>query len=428
MAAALGNNLECVLEVAEDSDFSIHNIPFGVFRHRDAMDDGTQNRCATRIGDFVVDLRGLFESGFFNDAGFDASCFQESTLNSFMGLGREAWTECRTMLQTLLSVDEYDLNPFLVGIDEVEMKMPAHIGDYTDFYAGIHHATNVGTMFRGKENALKENWPHMPIGYHGRASSIVVSGTPITRPMGQTRNGPVGTAPVFEACTKMDFELELAFFYGGEGNAMGARIPIDEAEDHIFGVVLMNDWSARDIQKWEYVPLGPFNGKNYATTISPWIVTIDALNNFRYDLPTQNAKDVTPLPYLQGSKLTNYDLNLSAAIHPESGEEEQLSTVHGGESLYWTFSQLLCHHTSTGCPFRPGDLCGSGTISGPESRTEGSMLEISRAGKNPITLKDGSTRKYLDDGDTLILRGYCQNENGARIGFGECRGSVTPAV
>jgi fumarylacetoacetase len=233
---------------------------------------------------------------------------------------------------------------------------------------------------------------------------------------------------VWEVCTKFDFELELAFFYGGEGNAMGTRIPIDEAEDHIFGVVLMNDWSARDIQKWEYVPLGPFNGKNFATTVSPWIVTIDALSNFQYELPTQNAKDKTPLPYLQGSNLTNYDLNLSVAIHPEGGEEEQLSTVHGGDSLYWTFSQQLCHHTSTGCPFKPGDLCGSGTISGPESRTEGSMLEISRGGKNPLTLKDGSTRAYLNDGDTLILRGFCQNENGDRIGFGECRGLITPAI
>lgn len=424
MAAPAESSFEPVVQVPDDSDFTIHNIPFGVF-HKEMHG----RRCATRLGNAVVDLKECTERGLFEGSSFNANVFLEDTLNSFMGLGRPAWQEARQMLQELLgrassplASDETLRNAIFLDISDVEMVLPAQIGDYTDFYSSITHATNVGTMFRGKENALKPNWPHLPVGYHGRASSVVISGTPIRRPTGQLK--PADSDPVDGACNRLDFEVELAFFVG-PGNEMGTRIPISQAMDNIFGVVLMNDWSARDIQKWEYVPLGPFNGKNFATTISPWIVTMDALDPFKC-APLERLPGKVPLPYLSDESNTNYMINLSVAIQPEGGEVEVIGRTNS-TSLYWTFQQQLAHHSSTGCPMNPGDLCGSGTISGEDKDSFGSMLEMSWSGKEPITLKqDGSQRTFLLDGDNVIMAGHCEKD-GVRVGFGECTGIVLPA-
>lgn len=412
------------------SDFTIYNIPFGVFQNENRMQN--EPRCATAIGNYVVDLYACVESGLFESAGFDTTVLQQSSLNDFMASGRQAWQEARGILQSLLGTSDSPLlqnedlrNNILHAAEECTMVMPARIGDYTDFYSSIHHARNVGTMFRGAENALKENWCHLPVGYHGRASSVVISGTPIKRPNGQTK--PANENPVDGPCARMDFEVELAFFVG-PGNEMGTRIPVSSAMDNIFGVVLMNDWSARDIQKWEYVPLGPFNGKNFATTISPWIVTMDALEAFQCaPLPREekNGAVIEPLPYLTDECNTNFEINLDVYIHPRDGNREHIGST-SSTSLYWTFQQQLAHHTSTGCPMKPGDLCGSGTISGVEKGSFGSMLEISWSGKEPITLSDGSQRTFLEDYDNVIMAGYCERD-GKRIGFGECSGVLMPA-
>jgi fumarylacetoacetase len=332
-------------------------------------------------------------------------------------------------LTKLLSKDEPTLRDnaslrekALVLQREVQLLLPVRIGDYTDFYASKEHATNVGTMWRGKDNALMPNWLHIPIGYHGRASSVVVSGTPVRRPRGQTRPDEA-QPPQFGPCKVLDFELEVACFVG-PGNALGDPIPISRAEDHIFGVVLMNDWSARDIQKWEYQPLGPFCGKNWATTISPWVVTLEALEPFRVQGPHQEPK---PLEYLQDSTPSAYDIHLTAAIQSEKMTSPQVISNTNFKYMYWSMKQQLVHHACGGCNMTTGDLLGSGTISGPTEDSYGSLMEITWGGKNPFVLKEtGEERKYLQDGDTVVLSGFCQGD-GFKIGFGECSGKVLPA-
>jgi fumarylacetoacetase len=308
-------------------------------------------------------------------------------------------------------------------MESVTMHMPAQIGDYTDFYSSREHATNVGTMFRDPDNALLPNWLHLPVGYHGRASSIILSGTNIHRPQGQTVQED-STTPAFNASRLLDFELEMGFFIG-PGNELGHPIPISQATDHIFGMVLVNDWSARDIQKWEYVPLGPFLAKNFATTISPWVVTLDALDPFRIPNPPQD--DPTPLPYLQDKENHAYDIQLEVKIQSQEMNEAFVISKSNLKHMYWNICQQLAHHSITGCNMRPGDLLASGTISGSTPDSYGSMLELSWRGTKPIPLPDGTERKFLQDGDTLTLTGYCQGE-GFRVGFGECVGTILPAV
>lgn len=412
------------LNVAKNSDFPIQNIPFGVFLTKDDV-----ITIGTRIGDYAIDLGALHQLGYFKDIPLTDDIFLQDTLNDFIEDGRKTWRLVRNRIADLFDENNSELknnedhkNHIIFTMDEVEMQLPVDIGDYTDFYSSKEHATNVGIMFRGKENALMPNWLHIPVGYHGRSSSIVVSGTPIHRPYGQTL--PVGaTQPVFGASQRIDMELETAFITT-TANRLGTSVPVDEAEEYIFGMVVFNDWSARDIQKWEYVPLGPFLGKSFASTISPWIVTMDALEPFRCESPKQ---EVTPLPYLQQKRTDNsYDIKLQAILETENGDKNLLSTSNF-KYMYWTMAQQLAHHTINGCNVRAGDMMGSGTISGATKDSYGSMLELTWAGKNPITLKDGTKRVFFNDGDTVILHGYCENDE-VRIGFGECVGKVLPAI
>ena len=346
-----------------------------------------------------------------------------------MGLERNAWKEAREQIQNLLSVNNPTLqnnaklreSAFVLQSDAI-MHLPAKIGDYTDFYSSLHHATNVGIMFRGKDNALMPNWKHLPVGYHGRASSVVVSGTSITRPLGQTQ--PVeGTPPVFGPCKLMDFELEMAFFVGGPSTKLGERIDINNAENHIFGFVLMNDWSARDIQKWEYIPLGPFTSKNLGTTISPWVVTTFALEPFIVENFHQSP---LPLPYLQQKDNFNFDIKLQVDITPQNCATSTTVCRTNYRHLYWTAKQQLVHHTVTGCNMNPGDLLASGTISGETSDSFGSLLELSWKGTKPLTMSDGTQRKFLQDGDTVIMTAFCEGED-FNVGFGKCVGQLLPS-
>lgn len=355
--------------------------------------------------------------------------FEKPVLNDFMALGRPAWEEARQVLQRVLSSNEGVLRDnsslqqrALIPLEKVSMHLPANIGDYTDFYSSKEHATNVGTMFRGPENALMPNWVHLPVGYHGRASSVVISGTSIHRPCGQSRPKD-DEPPVFGPCKLLDFELEMAFLVG-PGNELGHPIPIDKAGDHIFGMVIMNDWSARDIQKWEYVPLGPFLGKNFGTTISPWVVPMQALEPFKVANPVQ---DPVPLPYLRHSDPYSFDIQLKVGIQAEGMKEPSTVCQSNYKYLYWTMKQQLAHHSVTGCNIQPGDLLASGTLSGKTPDSYGSMLELSWRGTKPLTLSDGSTRKFLQNGDTVVMTGYCQGD-GHRVGFGQCSGQVLPAL
>jgi len=353
-------------------------------------------------------------------------------LNDFMAQGRLAWKEARAILTHLLEADTTILRDdeklkkkALHPIDKVILEIPAQIGDYTDFYSSRYHAYNVGVMFRGKDNALQPNWTWLPVGYHGRSSSVVVSGTDIHRPKGQleVENGP----PVHGPCKMLDIELEMAAFVGGPGNKLGHPISMKEAEDHIFGLVLMNDWSARDIQRWEYVPLGPFGAKNFGTTISPWIVTLEALEPFK--IPNQK-QDPTPLPYLQeekGKTLETYDIKLHVTLQGKEHKVPQILSGANSKYLYWNFKQQLVHHTVTGCNMRAGDLYGSGTISGPDESEYGSMLELCWKGTKTINFPDGSTRKFLQDGDEINITGHAQAE-GYRVGFGPCKGRILPTI
>lgn len=410
------------LEVPSGSDFPIQNLPFGVFI---ANDDHIS--IGSRIGDTAIDLGALHQLGYFQDITLPEDVFLQDTLNDFITLGRPTTRQVRNRLAEIFDASNPKLKDnaehraaVLFPIDEIQMLLPVFIQDYTDFYSSREHAENVGIMFRGKENALMPNWLHLPVGYHGRSSSIIVSGENVHRPMGQSLpNGE--EAPVFGPSKLMDFELEMAFITT-DGKQLGERISTDEAEEYLFGMVILNDWSARDLQKWEYVPLGPFLGKNFGSSISAWVVTFDALEPYRTERPKQNPE---PLPYLKCANNTAYDINLEVFIQPEGGEENLVSESNH-KYLYWTMVQQLAHHTVNGCNINAGDLMASGTISGPEPNNYGSMLELSWRGEKPLKLKDGSERKFLLDGDTVIMRAYCE-KNGQRMGFGEVRSKVLPA-
>jgi fumarylacetoacetase len=415
-------NRKSWLKVERNSDFPIQNIPFGVFLTKDDI-----TTVGSRIGDYTIDLAALHQLGYFEGIPLTDDIFMQDSLNDFIADGRATWRLVRNRIADLFDKDNPKLRDnvkdreiVIFAVNEVEMLLPVEVGDYTDFYSSREHATNVGSMFRDPENALLPNWLHLPVGYHGRSSSIVVSGTRIRRPNGQTLP-PGADSPVFGPSKLLDFELEMGFITT-DANSMGKPLAIEEARDQIFGMVLLNDWSARDIQKWEYVPLGPFLAKNFATTISPWVVTLDALDSFRVSGPVQDPK---PLPYLQEEGETAYDIKLEAAIKPKKQEETLVSQTNF-KYMYWSISQQLAHQTVNGCNVRSGDLYGSGTISGSEPGSFGSMLELTWKGTKPLKMKDGSERKFLEDGDTVILRGHCENEE-VRIGFGECKGRIKKA-
>lgn len=413
------------IKVDATSDFSIHNLPYGIF----STSDNPKHRIGVAIGDQILDLsviKSLFRGPVISK---HQDVFDQPTLNAFMALGYEAWRETRRTLQVLLSDDENTLKDDIslrsrafVHQSAATMHLPADIGDYTDFYSSRDHATNVGIMFRGKENALMPNWLRLPVGYHGRASSVIVSGTPIRRPSGQTRPDQT-KPPVFGPSKQLDIELEMAFFVGG-GNRLGESIPINKAHEHIFGMVLMNDWSARDIQSWEYVPLGPFLGKNFGTTISPWVVPMEALLPFAEPNPIQ---DPEPLPYLQHHDAYTFNINLFVSLQGQNMAEPKNICKSNFKYMYWTMKQQLTHHTVNGCNVRPGDLLASGTISGPDPESFGSMLELSWRGSKTIDLGGGQTRTFLNDGDEVTITGYCQGD-GYRVGFGPCRGTILPAL
>lgn len=409
------------LNVPEKSDFPIQNIPFGVFiTKEDVITIGT------RIGDYAIDMGALQQLGYFEGIELTDDMFMQDTLNDFISDGKKTWRLVRNRLAQIFDENNPKLRDnakhrdvVIFEMADVEMLLPVQIGDYTDFYSSKEHATNVGKMFRDPENALLPNWLHIPVGYHGRSSTIVPSGVPVRRPNGQTIPADA-TEPVFGPSRLVDFELETAFITT-DTNVMGEPIPVDEAEDYIFGMVLFNDWSARDIQKWEYVPLGPFLAKNFASSISPWIVTMDALMPFKTESPEQSP---TPLPYLQQKNKTTFDINLQIGIAPEGAAETVVSRTNF-KYMYWTMAQQLAHHTVNGCRVNSGDMMGSGTISGSTPDSFGSMLELTWGGKNPIKLKDGSERKFIQDGDTVTIKGYCENES-VRIGFGECSSKLLP--
>ena len=408
------------IEIPEGSDFPIQNLPYGIFR----TVSNPAARACTIVGESIVDLAVLDELSYFDELDLPAGIFRKRYLNDFMALGKEKTRAFRQLLMRLLGEDRKDVRSqawhFLHPIEKVELLLPVKVGDYTDFYSSIEHATNVGKMFRDPENALLPNWRHMPVGYHGRASSIVVSGTPVRRPRGQMM--PAGAnQPVFGPSRLLDFELEMGFVIG-QGNEMGVAISTAEAEQHIFGLMLFNDWSARDIQKWEYVPLGPFLGKNFASSVSPWIVTLEALEPFRVEGPVQEP---SVLPYLQFEGKRNYDIQLEVEIVAESGASKVVSRSNF-KYMYWNMCQQLAHHTINGCNMRVGDICASGTISGPDPGSYGSMLEITWRGTKPVQMPDGSERKFLQDGDTVVMRGFAEKD-GLRIGFGEVSGKVLPA-
>ncbi|KAJ0399214.1 hypothetical protein P43SY_001880 [Pythium insidiosum] len=424
--------LSSFVPVAADSDFPIQNLPYGVFSTK----TNDKTRVGVAIGDFVLDLSVIAAEGLFE--GFDAACFDEPALNAFMEQGSKAWATARATIQKLLSADVPTLRDneelkkkALIPMQNVIMHLPAKIGDYTDFYSSREHATNVGIMFRGKDNALQPNWLHLPVGYHGRASSVVVSGTDVRRPRGQLQadKADPSKGSIYGACRVLDYELEVAFFVG-RGNDLGDSIDVNKAEEHIFGVVLMNDWSARDIQKWEYVPLGPFGAKNFATTISPWVVPLAALEPFRCEPSFGPVQDPAPLPYLQDKNYARgtYDIKLEVAIRPQDdANNSYVITKSNLRNMYWNMKQQLAHHTVSGCNMQPGDLLGSGTISGQTDDSLGSMLELSWQGTRDIALgASGKTRKFIQDGDTVEVRGWCQGD-GYRIGFGTCDGKVLPA-
>jgi fumarylacetoacetase len=428
--------MKSFIDVAPGSHFPIQNLPFGIFRPASGA-----ARVGVAIGDFVLDLSVLEEIGHFRSPEFQGgTVFSAGALNAFLALGRPAWRKAREVIQHLLSSGTATLRDDAAlrarafhARKDVTMQLPARIGDYTDFYSSYHHAHNVGTMLRGPENALMPNWKWLPVAYHGRASSIVVSGTDVRRPHGQTKppDPPLpGTgsaaasaaAPSFGPSRSFDYELETAFLVG-PGNALGSPIPVDQATDHIFGLVLMNDWSARDVQAWEYQPLGPFLAKNFCTSISPWVVTLDALEPFRKPLP---AQDPEPLPYLRGANDFTYDIQLEAHLQTAGMDAPHVITRSNFQNLYWSIAQQLAHHTVNGCNLQPGDLLASGTISGSTEESRGCMLELTWRGANPLTLPNGETRKWLEDGDSLTITGWAQGD-GYLIGFGEVTGHVLPA-
>jgi fumarylacetoacetase len=417
-------SLKSFIDVPRDSHFPLENLPFGVFKPREGA-----ARIGVALGDYVVDLSALESAGLFKDLPPEtASATTGDSLNEFLGLGRPAWRKVRETLQKLLSAetptlrDDKKLRERVFHRQaDVVMQLPAKIGNYTDFYSSYYHAHNVGTMLRGAENALMPNWKWLPVAYHGRASSVVVSGAEVRRPQGQIKP-PDAAAPIFGATKSLDYELEMAFLIG-PGNSLGQPVPIDQALDHIFGFVLMNDWSARDVQAWEYQPLGPFLAKNFCTSISPWVVTLEALEPFRKPLPRQ---DPEPLSYLRAKNDVTFDIQLEAKLQTAKMKSPHTITRTNFQNLYWSVSQQLAHHTVGGCNLQPGDLLASGTISGQTEESRGSMLELTWRGANPLTLPDGETRKWLEDGDTLAITGWCEAD-GFRVGFGEVSGKVLPS-
>ncbi len=410
MIKANDPNIKSWINVPANSDFSIQNIPFGVVKHNNEV------FVATRIGDSVINLYKVAKLGYFNNT--DAEVFNSCRLNDFMLLGKQVTREVRNEISDIFNVNNEkakshaELNGALIPSSDVEMLMPVEVGDYTDFYSSEQHAYNVGCMFRDPNNALLPNWKYIPVGYHGRASSIVVSGTPIHRPKGQQKPKD-DEPPVFGPCKLLDFELEMAFVTY-QGKPLGDSISTKEADDYIFGMCLFNDWSARDIQKWEYVPLGPFLAKNFASSISPWIVTLDALEPFRVSGPVQDPKVFEYLEY-DGNK--HIDINLEVEIKPENSEGKVVSNSNY-KHMYWNMNQQLAHHTVNGCDINAGDMMASGTISGNDESAYGSMLEISWKGTKPVQMPDGSERKFIADNDTVIMRGYSEKD-GVRVGFGK---------
>ncbi len=421
MIAANNPALRSWISVPEGSDFPIQNLPFGVMKA-----NGSVPCVSTRIGDTVIDIAQLFEMGQLHVDGFNASDFQQEFLNPMMKKGKEATRNLRQALSDLFSMDNQtanentELRKALIPLSEVEMCMPVQIGDYTDFYSSKEHATNVGIMFRDPANALLPNWLWIPVGYHGRSSSVIISGQDIHRPKGQIKpddNEP----PIFAASRQVDFELEMGFITY-DGKPLGDSISTNEAEDYIFGMCLFNDWSARDIQKWEYVPLGPFLAKNFASSISCWIVTLDALQPFAVESPEQ---DPAVLSYLKFEGMKSYDIHLQVGMTPENAREKIISNSNF-KYMYWNMSQQLAHHTVNGCNVRCGDLMGSGTISGSTPDSFGSMLELAWKGTKPLSMNDGTERRFIQDGDTVTMRGFCQNAE-VRIGFGEVKAKILPA-
>jgi len=422
MIEANNPNLKSWVEVPANSDFPIQNLPFGVF-----CTESSSSRVGVRIGNHVLDLKETFELGYLAHLPFELADFENDYLNSMMKKGKEATRALRNRISELLRDSSTELKEnsnhiaqVLLPVEKVCLKMPVQIGDYTDFYSSKEHATNVGMMFRDPNNALLPNWLWIPVGYHGRASSVILSGEEIYRPKGQIKPNPE-EAPIYAPCRMLDFELETAFITY-DGKAMGDSISTDEAEDFIFGMCLFNDWSARDIQSWEYVPLGPFLAKNFASSISAWIVTLDALEPFKVDGPAQEPKVLSYLEY-KGRK--SYDINLEVYIKPEQSEET-LICESNFKYMYWNMAQQLAHHTVNGCNVRCGDLMGSGTISGPTPNSFGSMLELTWRGTKPLAMNDGTERKFINDHDTVIMRGY-SSKDGVRIGFGEVSSKVLPA-
>lgn len=410
-------NNDCWVNIPKDSDFSIHNIPFGIFSNSDR-----KQRIGIAIGTHILDLHAANKLGVFKHLQIEDAVFVNKYLNDFINLGKEVTNKVRTSIQSELQNETSVLknNPsVLIAQADATMHLPVFIRDYTDFYSSIEHATNVGKMFRDPENALLPNWKHIPVGYHGRASSIILSGTNIHRPMGQIL--PLNEKqPVYKPSERVDFELEMGFIIGKSTN-LGDTINIDKSEDYIFGKVLFNDWSARDVQTWEYIPLGPFLAKNFASTISPWIVTIEALEPFRVKGPKQ---ELEVLSYLKFSGKRNFNINLEVAIQTENDKETLISNSNF-KYMYWNMSQQIAHHTMNGCNLNVGDMMASGTISGKSEDSYGSMLELSWAGSKPIKLSNNEERKFIHDNDTVIMRGYCKKEN-VRVGFGEVKTKLLP--
>ena len=408
------------IEIPKNSDFSIYNLPFGIF-----STNKNSKRVGVAIGNNIIDLLACNELDIFKDLNINNNVFENNFLNDFINLGKNTTNKVREIIQQQLTDESSKIkmsSVVIIPMNEAEMHLPVKVGDYTDFYSSIEHATNIGSMFRDPSNPLLPNWRHLPVGYHGRASSIIVSGIDIFRPQGQVM--PVDSdKPVFTSSKRIDFELEMGYIIGKQ-SPLGSSITTDDADNYIFGKVLFNDWSARDIQKWEYVPLGPFLGKSFASSISPWVVTIEALDNFRVAGPIQNPQ---VLDYLKFNGLKNYDINLSVSILPEKTNIETIVCKSNFKYMYWNMSQQIAHHTINGCNLNVGDMMASGTISGKSKDSYGSMLELSWGGKKNIELNDGSSRTFIEDYDSVIMRGYCEKDN-IRVGFGEVKSKLLPSI
>ena len=408
------------IDIPKNSDFSIYNLPFGIF-----STNKNSKRVGIAIGNNIIDLLACNELDIFKDLNINNNVFENNFLNDFINLGKNKTNKVREIIQQQLTDESSKIkmsSVVIIPMNEAEMHLPVKVGDYTDFYSSIEHATNIGSMFRDPSNPLLPNWKHLPVGYHGRASSIIVSGIDIFRPQGQVM--PLDSdKPVFTSSKRIDFELEMGYIIGKQ-SPLGSSITTDDADNYIFGKVLFNDWSARDIQKWEYVPLGPFLGKSFASSISPWVVTIEALDNFRVAGPIQNPE---VLDYLKFDGLKNYDINLSVSILPEKTNIETIVCKSNFKYMYWNMSQQIAHHTINGCNLNVGDMMASGTISGKSKDSYGSMLELSWGGKKNIELNDGSSRTFIEDYDSVIMRGYCEKDN-IRVGFGEVKSKLLPSI